>query len=136
MVSFYKDRQKRIIDPLLFSREAEEMAKNIAEKGKDKGEQKKNKRSQIRKFYDEVLNLNMRAKSEPWEMVHPLVNMLVAKTAYSFGREYVTEEFLDFIKDAVNQVSQREDLEVFADFFEAFMGFYRVYGDKHSDKKG
>lgn len=129
MVAFYKDRDKRLIDPALFSTTAEKMAEKVAESGKERGKQEKNKRSQIRKFYDEVLRLNMQAKGESWDMIHPYVNMLVAKTAYAKGRKYVTDEFLDFIKGSIEEVRQPEDLEVFANFFEAFMGFYKIYGD-------
>ena len=96
----------------------------------NKNQSRLNKRTQIRKFYDEVLRLNGLALSTqvPWDSVLPQVHMLVAKTAYAKGRELVSQNFLNFIQDSVGQVQSKDDLRVFADFFEAFMGFYRLYG--------
>lgn len=122
-VDFYKDREKRIIRPDLFSTTAEQLAVKLAGAGSSS-----NKRSQIRKFYDEVLRLNALAKNNPsdWDFVLPYVNMLIAKATYAHGRNnLVNEDFLNFMKDAIKQVQSPEDLNVFANFFEAFMGFYR-----------
>ncbi|MBN2299301.1 MAG: type III-A CRISPR-associated protein Csm2 [Deltaproteobacteria bacterium] len=129
MKAFYKDKAKRLIEPTLFSVEAENLAKQIAQSGKD--QRGKNKRTQIRKFYDEVLRLHLLTKSDPssWDTIYPYVNMLVAKAAYAKGRNYVTDEFMDFIKGSVEQIDSLEDLDVFSSFFEAFMGFYKIYGE-------
>jgi len=129
-VVFYKDPVKRLIQPTLFSDEAERLARSVAESGKDqRGNLRKNKRSQIRKFYDEVLRLKSEAENEEWDNIHPYVNMLNAKAAYALGRDYITNEFLSFIKGSVEQIKRREDLDVFSNLFEAFMGFYKQYGD-------
>jgi len=129
-VVFYKDPAKRLIEPTLFSDQAEKLAKSVADSGKDqRGNLRKNKRSQIRKFYDEVLRLKNEAENEAWENIHPYVNMLNAKAAYALGRDYITNDFLTFIKGAVEQVRSREDLDVFSSLFEAFMGFYKQHGD-------
>ena len=133
MIAFYKDKAKRLIEPTLFSVEAENLAKEIAQSGKDqRGSLKWNKRTQIRKFYDEVLRLNMLTKSDPssWASILPYVNMLVAKAAYAKGRDHVTGEFMDFIKGSVDQIKAQDDLDVFSSFFEAFMGFYKIYGEE------
>lgn len=133
MIAFYKDKAKRLIEPTLFSVEAENLAKEIAQSGKDqRGTLKWNKRTQIRKFYDEVLRLNMLTKSDPssWDFILPYVNMLVAKAAYAKGRDYVTGEFMEFIRGSVDQIKAQEDLDVFSSFFEAFMGFYKIYGEE------
>ena len=123
-VNFYRDPDKRILRPDLFSKTAEDLAKKFS------GDRRKNRRSQIRKFYDEVLRLQSLAKSRPkeeWENIHPYVNMLIAKAAYAEGRELVSPDFSKFIKDGVNQVHEPQDLEVFTNLFEAFMGFFRKY---------
>mgnify|MGYP000927383945 FL=1 len=89
-----------------------------------------NKRTQIRKFYDEVVRLNGNVKSNPddWETVLPFINMLIAKAAYANGRNtLVTDDFVALLKDCVSQVQKPADLDVFANFFESFMGFYRKY---------
>ena len=138
MISFYKDKEKRILNPELFSGVAENLADNIYMSGlrkKKDGKQKLelNKRTQIRKFYDEVIRLNSLANNktnpEKWDNILPYVNMLIAKAAYAEGRDNVTGDFTDFMKKSIKQISDSEDLLVFANFFEAFMGFYRKYGE-------
>ena len=92
-----------------------------------------NKRTQIRKFYDEVVRLNSLANNktnpEEWDNVLPYVNMLIAKAAYAQGRNSVTPDFVDLMKNCIKEVREKKDLEVFANFFESFMGFYRKYGE-------
>ncbi len=127
MIEFYRDKQKRTLNPLLFSSVAEEWADKVYKSS----ERDKNKRSQLRKFYDEVLRLNALAKMSPgdWDNIHPYVNMLVAKVVYARGRNKVTREFEDMLKFCIGHVQADKDLDVFANFFEAFMGFYRQYGE-------
>ncbi len=129
MIEFYKDRQKKTLDPLLFSSVAEDWASKVYKSGER--ERDKNKRSQLRKFYDELLRLNALAKMSPgdWDDIHPYVNMLIAKVVYARGRNKVTREFEDMLKYCISHVQEDKDLDVFANFFEAFMGFYRQYGE-------
>ena len=140
-IKFWEDRDKGIVHIKLLSETAEEFARLIA---KDNNMSRKtNKRTQIRKFYDEVAHLNMEAvKSDKkadkksdgpdkeWNAILVLVNMLVAKAAYARGRDLVSDNFLSFIRDSVADTIERKDLKVFASFFEAFMGFYRLHGPK------
>ena len=128
---FWKDRGKQLLDPELFSKTAEAFAKKVAEDNKQ-SRNKENKRSQIRKFYDETVRLDMLTKSRPkeWVSIIPIVHMLTAKAAYARGRKLISENFMNFIKESVNQIEGPEDLNVFCNFFESFMGFYRLYGPK------
>jgi CRISPR-associated protein Csm2 len=130
-IDFWKGNKKDSIDPLLFSSKAEKLAVDIA---KDNERSKNtNKRTQIRKFYDEVIKLDMEAKSREgeWNNIIPLVHMITAKAAYAKGRGLISDGFLEFIKHSVGQVNSPKDLSVFANFFEAFMGFYRLHGPKN-----
>lgn len=127
-IQFWKDRENRTVQANLFSEQAEQLAKELAEdakRGKDV-----NKRTQLRKFYDEVLRLNTESKrpESQWNDILPLVNMVVAKAAYAKGRSKVSENFLSFMRDSIKQIQDPDDLNLFANFFEAFMGFYRLYG--------
>ena len=137
MVSFYKDEEKRMLNPTLFSDVAEKLADDIYKSGLRKKKDGKyklelNKRTQIRKFYDEVIRLNSLANNktnpEGWDNILPYVNMLVAKAAYAEGRNHVTKDFTDFLKESIKQIKDSKDMIVFTNFFEAFMGFYRKYG--------
>ncbi|MCK5507288.1 MAG: type III-A CRISPR-associated protein Csm2 [Desulfobacterales bacterium] len=127
----WKDSEKQILAPELFSKTAKELAKKLAEDHKKSGE-KENKRSQIRKFYDETVRLDMltKSRSEEWVSIIPMVHMLTAKVAYARGRKLISENFMNFIKVSVNQIERPVDLNVFCNFFEAFMGFYRLYEKK------
>ena len=127
-ISFWKDKEKKVIDPSLYSSRAEAFSKIIAQDVESA--KNVNKRTQIRKFYDEVVRLDSTAKArqDEWDNILPLVHMLTAKAAYAKGRKLVSENFVQFIRTAVNQVETPGDLAVFAGFFEAFMGFYRMHG--------
>jgi CRISPR-associated protein Csm2 len=128
-IEFWKEKDKEVVDPALFSTMAEKLARELA--GDNKSLKKNpNKRTQIRKFYDEVVRLDMASKTRPedWNNILPLVHMMTAKAAYARGRELVSDNFMKFIKESVEQVGSAKDLSVFATFFEAFLGFYRMHG--------
>ncbi len=117
------------INPEVFSKEAEKWAERIY----NRGERKKNKSSQLRKFYDEFFKLYQRAESFSQEnefndIIMPQLHMLIPKVVYAKGRNLVTDEFVEMLKDIVLQIKNREDLKIATQFFEAFIGFYRVYG--------
>lgn len=130
-IVLWKDRKEKLLDPELFSKTADAFAKKMAEDHKQSGK-KENKRTQIRKFYDETVRLDMltKSRSEEWVSIIPIVHMLTAKAAYALGRKLISENFMNFIKESVNQIEGPEDLNVFCNFFESFMGFYRLYGPK------
>jgi CRISPR-associated protein Csm2 len=125
----WKDREAQALEPTLFSEKAERFAKQLA-RDNENNRARVNKRTQLRKFYDEVTRLNQLAKAQQgrWENILPMVHMLTAKAAYASGRKLVSDNFLDFIRSCVNQVETRRDLEVFSSLFEAIMGFYRLHG--------
>ncbi len=127
-IVFYKDKDKKIINPELFSNIAENWAREVHVEGENARDA--NKRSQLRKFYDEVLRLNTIVKTNPdeWENILPYVNMLIAKSVYAQGRNKITPTFVRMLKDGIHQIQRKEDMELFANFFEAFMGYYRQYG--------
>lgn len=130
-IEFWKDKDNRQVDPLLFSSRAEDLAKKFSHEHENT-RNKPNKRTQMRKFFDEITSLNMAAKSgrQDFQNILPLVHMLTAKAAYANGRELVSDSFLAFIKESVEQVDDERDLDIFATFFEAFIGFYRLHGPK------
>ena len=131
-IQLWKDKPKGLIDPKLFSEKAENLAKILASE-QERSKKKINKRTQFRKFYDEVVRLSGEAEKKPehWESVLPRVHMLTAKAAYASGRKLVSDNFLNFVKESVEQVQDRKDLTLFADFFEAFMGFYRKHAPEN-----
>ncbi|MCS7214785.1 MAG: type III-A CRISPR-associated protein Csm2 [Thermodesulfovibrio sp.] len=141
-VVFYSKDKK--INPDLFSKDAELWAEKICNAGlkikidpKTKKEKKvleKNKISQIRKFYDEVLRFsNLLKAGENYQSIFPYIKMLNAKVVYAEGRNLVTREFTTFIKQSLEQLKE-DDLQtfhIFENFFEAFMGYYRFYESQY-----
>lgn len=141
-IKFWEDREKKLIEPLLLSSTAEDLAKRIADDYilAKKNKKNTNTRTQIRKFYDEVVRLKVESDNldkkngeeiQKWNSILALVNMMVAKAAYAKGRDLVSDNFLNFIRNSVKEIRDKEDLKLFATFFEAFMGFYRLYGPKN-----
>ena len=127
-IKLWKDKEKQLLDPKLFSKNAEDLAQLIGTEGKT--DRNKNKNSQVRRYFDEVVRLNTMAQSgdTAMEQILPQVHMLVAKVVYAKGRKLVTDSFVEMIKSGVEQIRDRKDLQVFTNFLESFMGFYKVYG--------
>ena len=128
--SLWKDKSKEQLDPLLFSKTADELAKKIA----DDGGKAKNKNSQVRRYFDEIVRLNDLAQQGDEEhmqfQILPQVHMLIAKVVYAQGRKLVTHSFVELMKNGIEQIQDRKDLQIFTNFLESFMGFYKVYKPK------
>jgi len=127
-IELWKDKEQGILDPVLFSKTAEVLAKDIG----DDGRNRKNKNSQLRRYFDEVVRLNNLAATGdlPMEQILPQLHMLIAKVVYAQGRDLVTSGFVEMIKSGIGQVETREDLQAFTNFLESFMGYYKIYGPK------
>ncbi|OQX18729.1 MAG: type III-A CRISPR-associated protein Csm2 [Desulfobulbaceae bacterium A2] len=123
-ISLWKDKENRKLEPTLFSETAEKLAEKIGAEGNNV-----NKSTQLRRYYDEVVRLTTQAKASTanMDLILPQVHMLVAKVAYAKGRNLVTDSFVQMMKSGISQVENKEDLQVFANFLESFMGFYKMY---------
>ena len=99
-------------DPNLFDKTAKETAEKI-----------QTSQSQMRNFYDYVLNLCDKAEKEDFSEILPFVKMLNSKVAYAHGRGNVKGEFKAMIETCVSQVGNKENLKCFKLFFEAVLGF-------------
>lgn len=127
----WKDKQNKILDPRLFSTEAEDFARQMHEEAQ-KERKDINKSSQLRKFFDEILRLNQQAQTQEdnWNMILPQVHMVIAKTAYAKGRNLISQGFVKHIREGIEQIETKEDLQIFASHLEAFIGFYKIYNNK------
>jgi len=117
---------------LLFADIAQEKAQVVAEAGRlARG---KNKSSQLRKFYDELVmwhekvafEQNAEAKSAKYKELAPYIKMMKAKVAYAKGREHVDECYEKLFAHVITQVDSPETLKHAKLFMEAFMGFYKA----------
>lgn len=110
----------------LFDEVADNAARYIAE-----ASGQKNKSTQLRKYYDELSMWEQKIKQSPdrYNEYLPLIKMLNAKVAYASGRNLVDQNFVDLMRVCLKQLTP-EKPEAFKNcklFFEAFMGFYKVY---------
>lgn len=138
-IIFWKDKAKNILDPTLFSEQADRWAELVFRESKgDNGKEDMNKPTQLRRFYDEVLRFSSALKiggevdREEFDRQLPYIRMLNAKTHYAKARKHVSESFVGMIERCVKEVQTPEDLEAFKSFFEAFMGYYRGYHPKNN----
>ena len=112
----------------LFDTTAHEAAKCIVSAGgKDK-----NKSTQLRKYYDELLMWEQKlnnAKKEEKEAFFknnlPLIKMLNAKVAYARGRNLVTDEFVELMRHSLSEVNDIDSFKNCKLFFESFWGFFK-----------
>jgi|JI10StandDraft_1071094.scaffolds.fasta_scaffold201165_2 CRISPR-associated protein Csm2 len=124
------------IKAALFSDEAKALAESFYKKD-DRGRPTKDtpKNSQVRKFYNEVLNLqnsiNLEIGSDNSDAKKnaalnkwlPFVRMLAAKVDYSKSREKVNVPFEQFIKKHTASIKTYKDFETFVKFFEAVIAY-------------
>ena len=112
-------------DPELFNETAKKWAEHI---GTGKGGVQN---TQIRKFYDKVLELYEKSQSqEDFSEILPFVKMLNSKVAYassrnSGGGKLVNQKFIEMMNGCINQTNSKEDLKIFKLFFEAVIGFHK-----------
>lgn len=132
-IIFWENKERKIVKADLFS----EQARTIAEEVFSEADSKKNKPTQLRKFYDEVLRFESILKSLPAEKLNeefkkmlPYLMMLNSKVAYAEARDLVSGKFREFINKSLKQIETKDDFEAFSGLFEAFMGFYKYYDEK------
>ena len=106
----------------LFDETAQEWAIAISE------ERNSAKSSQMRNFYEKVMEWDEKASKMPddqfREDVLPFVKMLNSKVAYAKTRGTVDNKFVQMMNDCIRQVNSASDLRIFKLFFEAVIGFY------------
>lgn len=88
--------------------------------------------TQIRKFFDQVLDLNQKTKhTDDFQgEILPFVKMLNSKVAYASTRKgaggnIINKPFVDMMNNCINQIDSEKKLEVFKLFFEAVIGFHK-----------
>ncbi len=121
LMRFYDDEGK--VRPELFDTNAAAIAETFALAPKEA-----NSYTQLRRFYDEVVDLQERAEENPqiFAQLLPIIRMLNAKAAYAKGRKKVDENFVRFVKTSIDQIKTVKDLHTFKTLFEAVMGFYKA----------
>lgn len=114
------------------NRVAEKVSKPLDKNGRL--DDKKNKPTQIRKFYDEIVMWDQRVRQnkDGYNQFLPLIKMINAKVAYAEGRELVDKNFTKLMRCCLDQVKENEPqtLHHCKLFLEAFMGFFKLHRPK------
>ncbi len=102
-----------------------DLPKKIAKELEYDGGRDANKRTQIRKFYEYLLRveLKMQLKENDYSMVEADLAALVPYVSYAGKRRLVSRIFQQFIEKNVNAVHDANDLRAFAKHFEALVAF-------------
>lgn len=110
------------LDPELFNGKAQQAAKKV--RGDD---DRVNKPTQLRRFYDELVLWESRTAQHPDKFAEylPFIRMLNAKAAYAKGRNLVNDAFVSLLQQTLAEVKDAETLTTCKLFWEAFMGFYK-----------
>jgi len=136
-IKFWKDKDKKLIEPELFSNIASKIAQDVAKESNERT----NTPTQLRKFYDEIIRFDsiIKTKPEEFEQLLPYIKMLNAKAAYNYVREsggkpLISSKFKDFISSSIESVHTKEDFDVLSSLWEAFMGFYKFEYEERKKK--
>ncbi len=109
----------------LFNAEAERVARKLHESAGNSG---KNKSTQIRRFYDELVGWNERVgnEDEKFKEMEAFIKMLNAKVAYAKGRNLVDESFESWFRECIAATTNATALKHFRLHFEAVLGFLKA----------
>lgn len=106
----------------LFNSQAQQAAQAIS-----RADGQRNKSTQLRRFYDELVLWETRVSQQPekFDEYLPFIRMLNAKAAYAEGRKLVDDGFVRLLQHTLMEVKGAESLTTCKLFWEAFMGFYK-----------
>ncbi len=140
---YFEDENREFVRKELFTKEAENWAKQLGESEEynaggyrnSRTKTRNNSKSQIRKFFDETLRYktlieNSSDVNEEFKKRLPYINMIISKAAYSVGRDKITKEFKEFIEDNLKSVKDFKDFKVFCQLFEAVVAYANQYVKK------
>lgn len=115
----------------LFDKTADEIAQDWGNLSKS------TKKTQIRKFFDEVKNINIAMHSvkneDGYKKFEPRFSMLRSKIAYAVGRRVCDKNFQDFFVTCRLQIKNLDDFDVFVNLFECVYGFFCFYSQEKNN---
>jgi CRISPR-associated protein Csm2 len=106
----------------LFDSTARTIAEELAN-----AKEKFNRPTQIRRFYDELVNWRQRIKDDEaaFKKYEAFIRMMNAKVAYAKGRELVDANFEHWFKEGIEATTSARALKHFQFHFEAVLGFLK-----------
>ncbi|MCO7254163.1 type III-A CRISPR-associated protein Csm2 [Dickeya oryzae] len=118
----YFERQLGKPEATFFDNDAQRFAEQLDQSGK------KDKPSQLRRFYDQLQQLELRINGdeEKLALYLPEIRMISAHLAYAKGRVLISEEFCDTMQHLIRSINTCQHLKNGRLFFEATLGFLRA----------
>ena len=109
------------LDPELFNEQVLKVVNIISDSGP-----KRNKVTQLRRFYDELVLWEGRVRQQPdqFDQYLPFIRMLNAKATYAKERKLVSRDFVDLLAHTLKITEDAETFTICKLFWEAFMGFF------------
>lgn len=105
------------------------VAESVAQKlDQEAGRSNKNKSTQIRRFYDELVGWQERidGDADKFKQFEAFIRMLNAKVAYAKGRGLVGDEFERWFRECIKATTSATALNHFRLHFEAVLGFLKA----------
>ncbi|WP_420064673.1 type III-A CRISPR-associated protein Csm2 [Pectobacterium colocasium] len=105
-----------------FDTDAQQFSEQLAQHGK------KDKPTQLRRFYDQLQQLEQRINGdeEKLALYLPEIRMISAHLAYAKGRELISDTFCDTMQNLIRSINTCRHLKNGRLFFEATLGFLRA----------
>lgn len=132
---FYQDPEKKVIRADLLDKEAENIASSFFS-GNGRRPMMVSSH-QLRRFYNEIKNLEKQLDHADWEIVYPMVRMVKSKISYATADSKIRRDeqplyrnFKDFLTGGIDSISDVKDFKAFCKMFEAVVGFYYGKGGK------
>ena len=127
MAKLFIDKEKKIVNPDLFTTEAHVYMDNFCQDIPTKSGRLPIKSTQLRRFYNEVLVLKAKAESaDDFSYILPYIKMIIPKSFYARTRGHVGENFIRFIGEYIKPLTadDQKDFFLFCDLFEAIIAYY------------
>lgn len=120
---YYTDVEKKKMNPDYIV----VYAKNIARSLEKEGGNMKNKRTQIRKYYDYCIRVRdkLSRAGNDFSYVEADFAELLPKVSYAKSRSTVTDLFVEFIDKNINAVKDAKDYRAFLKHFESIVAFMK-----------
>jgi len=93
------------------------------------------KSTQLRKFFDEVKQIEIEVKEKDWKDVEGKLYLLIPSIKYAKARKLCSKEFVEFIEGSIKKINETGNEEEkkrrfrnFVKVFEAIVAYHKYHG--------
>lgn len=112
--------------------DAEQVAKEII---KSKNGKNVNSYTQLRRYYDELLRIQMMTsvKTNEFDKYLPTIYILGSKIAYANARRTLSDDIANFLEQNIKEIKNKADFDNFIMYYEAILGYMKYYENKNKN---